>query len=112
MRNPGADPRYVQYNNDQLAELIAREDTNPTEKKRMREELTRRLRDDLIHSAQKVPARKSKERRRQSWRKGRLVGVLLLILLCVLAFLCVWAFLPNGLFNNLRSLFVVGLALV
>ena len=106
MSNSPADPRYANYNNDQLSALLARTDIEVAEKERMRKELTRRMRDDLLRSAAKADRIKTQERRGRVWRKGKVMLVLLLIVLCV-ASMCLLAFLRPDLVERVRGIFLL-----
>ncbi len=88
-------PPFAEYNNAQLEALLHKPDLNPAEKEQARKELTRRLRDDLLKTAQNVADSKRRQKRRgQVWKTSRLVLILVLILLCAISALCLYLIAP------------------
>lgn len=104
---PGAPP-FAEYNNTQLEALLHNPDLSPAEKERARVELTRRLRDDLLKSAQNVTDSKRRQERRGKVRKtSRWVLLFVLFMMCALSALCVYVLAPSewitGLSESIRS---------
>ncbi len=84
-------PPFAEYNNAQLEALLHKPDLSPAEKEQARKELTRRLRDDLLKTAQNVPdSRRRQERRGRVWKTSRLVMILFVIVLCAISALCLY----------------------
>jgi hypothetical protein len=92
---PGAPP-FAEYNNAQLEALLHKPDISPAEKERARKELTRRLRDDLLKTAQNVTdSKRRQEHRGRVWKTSRRILVLILIMLCILSALCLYVLAPD-----------------
>jgi hypothetical protein len=90
-------PPFAEYNNAQLEALLHKPDLKPAEKEQARKELTRRLRDDLLKTAQNVTdSNRRQKRRRRVWKTSRLVLILVLIVLCAISALCLYVFAPPG----------------
>jgi Flp pilus assembly protein TadB len=88
-------PPFAEYNNAQLEALLHKPDLSPAEKEQARKELTRRLRDDLLKTAQNVTdSRRRQERRGRAWKTSRLVLILIVIMLCAVSALCLYALAP------------------
>lgn len=88
-------PLFAEYNNTQLEALLHKPDLSPTEKEQARKELTRRLRDDLLKTAQNVTdSRRRQERRGRLRKTSRLVLILIVILFCVSSALCLYVLAP------------------
>lgn len=84
-------PPFAEYNNAQLESLLHRPDLSPAEKEQARNELTRRLRDDLLKTAQNVTdSRRRQERRGRVWKNSRLALILFVIVLCAISALCLY----------------------
>jgi len=94
--NPVTPPPFANYDNAQLEALLHKPGLGPAEKERARAELTRRLRDDLLKTAQNVSDSKRRHQRRGRVRKvGRRILLLLLVLLCALSALCLYILAPE-----------------
>jgi Flp pilus assembly protein TadB len=88
-------PPFAEYNNGQLEALLHQPDLSPAEKEQARKELTRRLRDDLLKTAQNVTdSRRRQVRRGRAWKTSRLFLILVVILICVFLALCLYIFAP------------------
>ena len=88
-------PPFAGYNNAQLEALLHKPDLSPAEKEQARQELTRRLRDDLLKTAQNVAdSRRRQERRGRAVKTSRLILILVLILLCAGSALCLYLLAP------------------
>ncbi len=88
-------PPFAEYNNAQLEALLHKPDLSPAEKEQARKELTRRMRDDLLKTAQNVTdSRRRQERRGRVWKTSRLVMILFVIVLCAISALCAYVFTP------------------
>jgi Flp pilus assembly protein TadB len=86
---------FAEYNNAQLESLLHRPDLSEAEKAQARKELTRRLRDDLLKTAQNVTdSKRRQERRGRVWKTSRLVLILILIVLCAASALCLYVLAP------------------
>lgn len=91
-------PPFAESDNAQLEVLLHKPDLNPAEKEQVRRELTRRLRDDLLKTAQNVTdSRRRQERRGRVWKISRLVLILVVIALCASSALCLYVLEPNWL---------------
>jgi hypothetical protein len=91
---PGTPP-FAEYNNAQLESLLHKPDLSPAEKEQARLELTRRLRDDLLKTAQNVTDSKHRQEHRGRVRKtGRWILILVLIMMCALSALCLYVLAP------------------
>ena len=101
---PGTPP-FAEYNNAQLEALLHKPDLSPAEKERARKELTRRLRDDLLKTAQNVTDSTRRQKRRgRVWKTGRLVLILVVIMLCASAALCLYVLAPPDWLSRLTEL--------
>lgn len=88
-------PPFAEYNNTQLEALLHKPDLSPAEQEQARKELTRRLRDDLLKTAQNVSDSKRRQKRRgRVWKTSRLVLILVVIILCVSSALCLYVLAP------------------
>jgi hypothetical protein len=88
-------PPFAEYNNVQLEALLHKPDLSPVEKEQARKELTRRLRDDLLKTAQNVTDSKRRQKRRgRVWKTSRLVLILVVIMLCASSALCLYVLAP------------------
>lgn len=97
-------PHFAEYNNTQLEVLLHKPDLSPAEKEQARKELTRRLRDDLLKSAQNVTnSRRRQERRGRVRKTGRLVLILVLIALCASSALCLYLLAPPEWLSHLTQ---------
>jgi hypothetical protein len=91
---PGTPP-FAEYNNAQLEALLHKSDLEPAEKERARKELTRRMRDDLLKTAQNVTDSKRRQKRRgRAWKTSRWILILVLIMVCALSALCLYVLAP------------------
>ncbi len=86
------DPQLSRYSNRDLEALLADPRLSEAQKNQVRQELTRRMRDDLIRHAQNVDEIPKQERRQQAWKMGKLSLLLIVLLLCLLSTLCVILF--------------------
>ncbi len=88
-------PPFAEYNNTQLEALLHRQDLSPAQKEQVRKELTRRMRDDLLKTAQNVAdSKRRQERRGKAWKTSRLVLILVLVGLCAISALCLYVLAP------------------
>jgi hypothetical protein len=88
-------PPFAEYNNVQLEALLHKPDLSPAEKERARMELTRRLRDDLLKTAQNVTdSKRRQEHRGRVWKTSRWILILVLIMMCALSALCLYVLAP------------------
>jgi hypothetical protein len=88
-------PLFAEYNNAQLEALLHKPDLSPTEKEQVRKELTRRLRDDLLKTAQNVTDSNRRQKRRgRVWKTSRLMLILVVIVLCASSALCLYVLAP------------------
>ncbi len=83
------DPQLSRYSNRDLEAFLADPRLSEAQKNQVRQELTRRMRDDLIKSAQNVDTTHKVERRKRAWKLGRLYIVLIILVICALSTLCV-----------------------
>jgi hypothetical protein len=91
---PGAQP-FAGYDNTQLEALLHKPDLDPAVKARARKELTRRLRDDLLKTAQNVTDSKVRQKRRgRVWKTSRWTVILVLIMVCILSGVCLYVLAP------------------
>jgi cytochrome c-type biogenesis protein CcmH/NrfG len=97
MMNPKpSSPSFAEYNNAQLETLLHKPDLSPVEKEQARKELTRRLRDDLLRTAQNVTDSKRRQKRiGRVWKTSRLMLILVVIVLCVSSALCLYVLAPT-----------------
>jgi len=85
----------AEYNNAQLEALLHKPDLSPAEKEQARKELTRRLRDDLLKTAQNVTDSNRRQKSRgQVWKTSRLIMILIVIVLCASSALCLYVVAP------------------
>ncbi len=89
MMTGAIDPQLSRYSNRDLEVLLADPKLSEAQKNQVRQELTRRMRDDLIRHAQNVDEIPKQERRKQAWKMGKLSLLLIIVLLCILSTLCV-----------------------
>ncbi len=95
MNTKPSSPPFTEYNNVQLEALLHRPDLSPAEKEQVRKELTRRLRDDLLRTAQNVTdSKRRQERRGRVWKTSRLALILVVIVLCAITALCLYLLAP------------------
>ena len=88
-------PPFAEYNNTQLEALLHRSDLSQAEKEQVRKELTRRLRDALLKTAQNVTdSKRRQEHRGRAWKISRLVLILVMIGLCASSGLCLYLLAP------------------
>jgi hypothetical protein len=88
-------PPFAEYNNAQLESLLHNPDISPAEKERARQELTRRLRDELLKTAQNVTDSKRRQQRRGKVKKtSRWVLLLVLLMMCAVSALCLYVLAP------------------
>src|SRR5512133_20745 len=88
-------PPFAEYNNAQLEVLLHKPDLSPAEKEQVRKELTRRLRDDLLRTAQNVTdSKRRQERRGRVWKTSRLALILVVIVLCASSAVCLYIVAP------------------
>ncbi len=104
MMTGAIDPQLSRYSNRELEAFLADPRISEAQKNQVRQELTRRMRDDLIKSAQNVDNTQVQQRRKQAWKIGRLWIVLILLLLCALSALCVLLVAQPDWFRRLFSL--------
>ncbi len=97
----GVDPQLARYSNQELEAFLANPRMTEAQKTLVRQELTRRMRDDLLKSAQGVVNTKVVERRKQAWKMGRLSFLIVLLLLCVVTALCALFFTQPDLFHRI-----------
>lgn len=110
--NPSSRP-YAEYNNAQLEALLHKADLSPVEKEQARKELTRRLRDDLLRTAQNVTdSKRRQERRGRVWKTSRLFLILVVIVLCVSSALCLYVLAPPDWLPRLTEFFQPLLAML
>ena len=96
MEQKPSSPSFAQYNNAQLEELLHRPDLSPTVKEQVRKELTRRMRDDLLKTAQNVTDSQHRQQRMGRVRKtSRLIMILVVVVLCVSSSLCLYVLAPD-----------------
>jgi hypothetical protein len=108
-----ATPPFAEYNNAQLEALLHKPDLSPDEKERARKELTRRLRDDLLKTAQNVSdSRRRQERRGRVWKTSRVLLILVVIVLCIGAAACLYVLMPPDWLARLTQFFQPLLALL
>lgn len=89
-------PPFSEFNNAQLEALLHKPDLSPAEQEQVRNELTRRLRDDLLRTAQNVADSKRRQKRRGLVLKtSRLVMILIIVVLCLLSALCLYTLAPS-----------------
>ena len=95
MDSKTSSPPFAEYNNAQLEALLHKPDLSPTEKEQARKELTRRLRDDLLRTAQNVTDSKRRQKRvGRVWKTSRLMLILVVIVLCASSALCLYVLAP------------------
>ena len=95
MDSKSSPPPFAQYNNAQLEALLHKPDISPAEQEQVRKELTRRLREDLLKTAQNVTDSKRRQKRiGRVWKTSRLLLILVVIVLCVSAALCLYVLAP------------------
>ncbi len=87
---------FAEYTDTQLEAMLHKPDLSPDMKERARKELTRRLRDDLLKTAQNVTDSKRRQKRRSRvWKTSRWIVILILIMLCALSALCLYVMVPH-----------------
>jgi hypothetical protein len=97
-------PPFAQYNNMQLEALLYTPDLSLAEKEQVRKELTRRMRDDLLKTAQNVTdSKRRQERTGRVWKTSRLALILVIILLCTSSALCLYVLAPNDWLSRLTQ---------
>lgn len=97
-------PPYSEYSNAQLEEMLNNPDLSQAEKDQVRNELTRRLRDDLLKAAQNVAdSRRRQKRRGRILKTSRLFLILVVLALCGSAALCVYVLAPPDWLPNLTQ---------
>lgn len=97
-------PPFTEYNNAQLEALLHKPDLSPIEKEQVRKELTHRLRDDLLKTAQNVTDSKRRQQRRgRIWRNSRLILILVVIMLCAISSLCLYVVAPPDWLHRLTQ---------
>jgi hypothetical protein len=88
-------PPFAEYNNAQLEALLHKPDLSPAEKERARKELTHRLRDDLLKTAQNATdSKRRQEHRGRVWKTSRWILILILIIVCAFSALCLYVLAP------------------
>lgn len=98
MDSKPSSPPFSEYNNAQLEALLHSPDLSQAEKEQARKELTRRLRDDLLKTAQNVTDSRRRQKRLGRVRKtSRLALLLIAIMLCALSALCLYVLAPEWL---------------
>jgi cytochrome c-type biogenesis protein CcmH/NrfG len=106
MEKKPSPPPYAEYNNTQLEALLTKPALSPEEKEQVRKELTRRLRDDLLKTAQNVTDSKRRQNRiGRAWKTSRLVLILIVIVLCVSLVLCLFVLAPPDWLQRLSEFF-------
>lgn len=96
MNSKPSSPPFAEYNNAQLEALLHKPGLSPAEKEQARKELTRRLRDDLLRTAQNVTDSKHRQKRRgRVWKTSRLVLILIVMVLCAISALCLYTLAPD-----------------
>lgn len=101
-----ASPPFAEYNNTELEALLHKPDLSPAEKEQARKELTRRLRDDLLKTAQNVTDSRHRQKRRGKVLKtSRLFLIMVVIVLCGSSALCLYVLAPPDWLPNLSHLF-------
>jgi hypothetical protein len=99
-------PPFAEYSNTQLEALLHKPDLSPAEKEQARKELTRRLRDDLLKTAQNVAdSKRRKERRGRVWKTSRLALILVVIVLCASSAVCLYVLAPPDWLPRLSEFF-------
>ncbi len=99
-------PPFSEYNNAQLEAMLHKPELSPAEKDRVRKELTRRLRDDLLKTAQNVTdSNRWKKRRGRVWKTSRLFLTLVVIVLCGSSALCLYVLAPPEWLSTLSQFF-------
>lgn len=89
---------FSEYNNDQLEALLYSPDLSQEQKEQVRKELTRRLRDDLLKTAQNVTDSRRRQKRLGRVRKiSRLTLILIAVMLCAFSALCLYVLAPDWL---------------
>ncbi len=99
-----ADPQLSPYSNRDLEIFLSDPRLSEAQKNQVRQELTRRMRDDLIRSAQNVDHLPRQQRRKRAWKIGRLSILLILLALCILSALCVLLYTRPDLFHRIFGL--------
>jgi hypothetical protein len=97
----GADPQLARYSNKELENWLSSPNLNEAQRAQVRQELTRRLRDDLLRSAQGAIANKNIERRKRAWKMGRWGFLIIIALICFASLLCVLFFTQPELFHRI-----------
>ncbi len=101
-----ASPPFSEYSNTQLEALLHKPDLSPAEKEQARKELTRRMRDDLLKTAQNVTDSKHRQKRRGKVLKtSRLFLILVVIMLCGSTVLCLYVLAPPEWLPDLSQFF-------
>ncbi len=86
---------FAGYNNTQLEAMLHQPDLDPAVQERARKELTRRLRDDLLKTAQNVTdSKRRQEQRGRVWKTSRWLLILAVLMVCVLSVLCLFVLAP------------------
>jgi hypothetical protein len=89
-------PAFAQLNNTQLEALLHKPDLSADEKEQVRKELTRRLRDDLLKTAQNVTdSKRRQDRHGRVWKTSRLVVILVVIVICAISASCLYVLAPS-----------------
>jgi len=97
-------PPFAEYNNAQLEALLHKPNLSPAEKEQVRKEFTRRLRDDLLKTAQNVTDSKRRQKRRgRVWKTSRLFLILVVIVLCASSALCLYVLAPPDWLHRLNQ---------
>lgn len=97
-------PDFAEYNNAELEALLHNPSISPVEKEQARKELTRRLRDDLLKTAQNVTdSRRRLERRGRVKKTSRLFLILVVIVLCAISALCLYLLAPPDWLSRLTQ---------
>jgi hypothetical protein len=106
-------PLFAQYNNTQLEALLHRSDLSPAQKEQVRKELTRRLRDDLLKTAQNVTdSKRRKKRVGRVWKTSRLFLILIVVVLCASSLLCLYVLAPSDWLPRVTEFFQPLLAML
>ncbi len=99
-------PPFPEYNNAELEAMLHKPDISPDAKEQARKELTRRLRNDLLKTAQNVTdSKRRKTRRGRVLKTSRLFLILVLIVLCVSSAMCLYVLAPPDWLPDLTQFF-------
>lgn len=101
---PASSP-FSEYTNAQLEAMLHKPELSAVEKERVRSELTRRLRDDLLKTAQNVTdSKRRQERQGQVLKTSRLLLLIIVAVLCISSILCLYVLAPDDWLPRLTEL--------